>query len=158
MCIVLIINQDEQNNLNILHYNNWNTVKYSFEMTQSLSSVIYCHMLWCCVRVKLTVVLNSSFGFISSLFCVCSKFSHQNIVRCIGVSLQILPRFILLELMTGGDMKTFLRLNRPRTVSVWVCRHHAILCFSVSTHFCCHLLLCQHVWNILCCRKQHNYE
>lgn len=95
-----------------------------------------------------------------TLFCVCSKFSHQNIVRCIGVSLQILPRFILLELMTGGDMKTFLRLNRPRTVSVcfWVCRHHTIPGFSVSTHFCCHFLVCQHVWNILCSRKQHNYN
>ncbi|KAI7804610.1 tyrosine-protein kinase receptor [Triplophysa rosa] len=46
---------------------------------------------------------------------IMSKFNHQNIVRCIGVSLQILPRFILLELMTGGDMKSFLRLNRPRT-------------------------------------------
>ncbi|KAL2099100.1 hypothetical protein ACEWY4_005580 [Coilia grayii] len=45
---------------------------------------------------------------------IMSKFSHQNIVRCIGVSLQILPRFILLELMTGGDMKSFLRQNRPR--------------------------------------------
>nr|XP_055027983.1 tyrosine-protein kinase receptor [Misgurnus anguillicaudatus] len=46
---------------------------------------------------------------------IMSKFNHQNIVRCIGVSLQILPRFILLELMTGGDLKSFLRLNRPRT-------------------------------------------
>uniref|UniRef100_A0A8C9V6S8 Tyrosine-protein kinase receptor n=1 Tax=Scleropages formosus TaxID=113540 RepID=A0A8C9V6S8_SCLFO len=46
---------------------------------------------------------------------IMSKFSHQNIVRCIGVSLQTLPRFILLELMTGGDMKTFLRQNRPKT-------------------------------------------
>nr|XP_046268451.1 leukocyte tyrosine kinase receptor isoform X2 [Scatophagus argus] len=45
---------------------------------------------------------------------IMSKFSHENIVRCIGVSLNILPRFILLELMTGGDMKTFLRQNRPR--------------------------------------------
>ncbi|XP_062326239.1 tyrosine-protein kinase receptor isoform X2 [Osmerus eperlanus] len=45
---------------------------------------------------------------------IMSKFSHLNIVRCIGVSLQILPRFILLELMTGGDMKSFLRQNRPR--------------------------------------------
>ncbi|KAG9481348.1 hypothetical protein GDO78_010537 [Eleutherodactylus coqui] len=44
---------------------------------------------------------------------IISKFSHQNIVRCIGVSLQTLPRFILLELMSGGDMKTFLRQNRP---------------------------------------------
>ncbi|KAI1895658.1 hypothetical protein AGOR_G00108490 [Albula goreensis] len=46
---------------------------------------------------------------------IMSKFSHQNIVRCIGVSLQILPRFILLELMTGGDLKSFLRQNRPKT-------------------------------------------
>lgn len=49
-------------------------------------------------------------------FCVCSKFSHQNIVRCIGVSLQAMPRFILLELMAGGDLKTFLRETRPRLV------------------------------------------
>ncbi|XP_015194744.2 tyrosine-protein kinase receptor [Lepisosteus oculatus] len=46
---------------------------------------------------------------------IMSKFNHQNIVRCIGVSLQTLPRFILLELMTGGDMKTFLRQNRPKS-------------------------------------------
>ncbi|KAM5126916.1 ALK tyrosine kinase receptor-like, partial [Mantella aurantiaca] len=45
---------------------------------------------------------------------IISKFSHQNIVRCIGVSLQALPRFILLELMTGGDLKSFLRQTRPR--------------------------------------------
>ncbi|XP_030071232.1 leukocyte tyrosine kinase receptor [Microcaecilia unicolor] len=45
---------------------------------------------------------------------IISKFSHQNIVQCIGVSLQMLPRFILLELMAGGDMKSFLRQNRPR--------------------------------------------
>lgn len=46
----------------------------------------------------------------------CSKFSHQNIVRCVGVSLQAMPRFILLELMTGGDLKTFMRETRPRPV------------------------------------------
>ncbi|XP_068573795.1 ALK tyrosine kinase receptor isoform X2 [Cebidichthys violaceus] len=45
---------------------------------------------------------------------IISKFSHQNIVRCIGVSLQAMPRFILLELMTGGDLKSFLRETRPR--------------------------------------------
>ncbi|TRY55546.1 hypothetical protein DNTS_003669 [Danionella cerebrum] len=45
---------------------------------------------------------------------IISKFSHQNIVRCIGVSLQALPHFILLELMAGGDLKTFLRETRPR--------------------------------------------
>nr|XP_057947022.1 ALK tyrosine kinase receptor isoform X1 [Doryrhamphus excisus] len=45
---------------------------------------------------------------------IISKFSHQNIVRCVGVSLHAMPRFILLELMTGGDLKTFLREMRPR--------------------------------------------
>ncbi|GCB71305.1 hypothetical protein scyTo_0005901 [Scyliorhinus torazame] len=45
---------------------------------------------------------------------IISKFYHQNIVRCIGVSLQALPRFILLELMAGGDMKSFLREYRPK--------------------------------------------
>ncbi|XP_032882664.1 leukocyte tyrosine kinase receptor isoform X1 [Amblyraja radiata] len=48
---------------------------------------------------------------------IISKFNHQNIVQCIGVSLQALPRFILLELMSEGDMKTFLRENRPKAVS-----------------------------------------
>lgn len=38
-------------------------------------------------------------------------------MRCIGVSLQALPRFILLELMAGGDLKSFLRETRPRPVS-----------------------------------------
>uniref|UniRef100_UPI00398F2C19 ALK tyrosine kinase receptor-like n=1 Tax=Pristiophorus japonicus TaxID=55135 RepID=UPI00398F2C19 len=46
---------------------------------------------------------------------IISKFGHQNIVRCIGVSLQALPRFILLELMAGGDMKSFLREYRPKS-------------------------------------------
>uniref|UniRef100_A0A3Q2DIP6 Tyrosine-protein kinase receptor n=1 Tax=Cyprinodon variegatus TaxID=28743 RepID=A0A3Q2DIP6_CYPVA len=45
---------------------------------------------------------------------IISKFNHQNIVRCVGVSLQAMPRFILLELMTGGDLKSFLRETRPR--------------------------------------------
>uniref|UniRef100_UPI0035901350 leukocyte tyrosine kinase receptor n=1 Tax=Myxine glutinosa TaxID=7769 RepID=UPI0035901350 len=45
---------------------------------------------------------------------IISKFNHHNIVRCVGVSLKTLPRFILLELMAGGDMKSFLREARPR--------------------------------------------
>ncbi|KAJ0062662.1 hypothetical protein NL108_004273, partial [Boleophthalmus pectinirostris] len=66
---------------------------------------------------------------------IMSKFSHENIVRCIGVSLNILPRFILLELMTGGDMKSFLRQHRPRSVSV----HGAMLsvCVSLCFDVCC---------------------
>ncbi|XP_062061659.1 leukocyte tyrosine kinase receptor isoform X1 [Lepus europaeus] len=44
---------------------------------------------------------------------IISKFSHRNIVRCVGLSLRAAPRLILLELMSGGDMKSFLRHNRP---------------------------------------------
>uniref|UniRef100_A0A2K5DI55 Tyrosine-protein kinase receptor n=1 Tax=Aotus nancymaae TaxID=37293 RepID=A0A2K5DI55_AOTNA len=44
---------------------------------------------------------------------IISKFSHQNIVRCVGLSLRAAPRLILLELMSGGDMKSFLRQSRP---------------------------------------------
>lgn len=81
------------------------------------------------------------------LLCLHSKFSHENIVRCIGVSLNILPRFILLELMTGGDMKSFLRQNRPRAVCVW--KHTVCLAISVRyTGWSCAIsrvrpLLCQ---------------
>jgi hypothetical protein len=52
-------------------------------------------------------------------------------VRCIGVSLQALPRFILLELMAGGDLKSFLRETRPRPVSEsqcllqWLCQERS---------------------------------
>lgn len=59
---------------------------------------------------------NAVFLFHISINLAFSKFNHQNIVQCVGVSLQMLPRFILLELMAGGDMKTFLRQNRPRVV------------------------------------------
>ncbi|XP_045393908.1 leukocyte tyrosine kinase receptor isoform X2 [Lemur catta] len=45
---------------------------------------------------------------------IISKFSHQNIVQCVGLSLQAAPRLILLELMSGGDMKSFLRHSRPQ--------------------------------------------
>nr|XP_045013017.1 leukocyte tyrosine kinase receptor isoform X2 [Jaculus jaculus] len=44
---------------------------------------------------------------------IISKFSHQNIVRCMGLSFRAAPRLILLELMSGGDMKSFLRHSRP---------------------------------------------
>lgn len=42
-----------------------------------------------------------------------SKFSHQNIVHCVGLSLWAAPLLILLELMSGGDMKSFLRHSQP---------------------------------------------
>lgn len=76
--------------------------------------------------------------------CPCSKFSHENIVRCIGVSLNILPRFILLELMTGGDMKSFLRRNRPRAVRLY----YTFTCVFVPAISVC--LRRTLNWSVLC--------
>ena len=46
-----------------------------------------------------------------------SKFVHPNIVHFIGVSFERHPRFIVLELLSGGDLKSFLRESRPTPVS-----------------------------------------
>lgn len=43
---------------------------------------------------------------------IMSKFKHRNIVRFIGVCFEKMPRFIVLELLSGGDLKTFLRESR----------------------------------------------
>ncbi|XP_028420954.1 tyrosine-protein kinase receptor isoform X1 [Perca flavescens] len=71
---------------------------------------------------------------------IMSKFSHDNIVRCIGVSLNILPRFILLELMTGGDMKSFLRQNRPRAGQTSSLTMRELLQMARDIAFGCHYL------------------
>ncbi|XP_035737787.1 ALK tyrosine kinase receptor-like isoform X3 [Vespa mandarinia] len=46
---------------------------------------------------------------------IMSKFSHPNIVHFIGVSFDSHPRYIVLELLAGGDLKNFLREERPRS-------------------------------------------
>ncbi|KAH9422121.1 hypothetical protein DERP_002415 [Dermatophagoides pteronyssinus] len=43
---------------------------------------------------------------------IMSKFNHRNIVRFIGICFEKMPRFIILELLSGGDLRTFLRENR----------------------------------------------
>lgn len=48
---------------------------------------------------------------------IMSKFSHPNIVHFIGVCFDKHPRFIVLELLAGGDLKNFLRESRPKPVS-----------------------------------------
>lgn len=55
---------------------------------------------------------------------IMSKFNHPNIVHFIGVSFEKHPRYIILELLAGGDLKNFLREERPRPVIT------LILCFS----------------------------
>ncbi|KAJ0170445.1 hypothetical protein K1T71_013816 [Dendrolimus kikuchii] len=43
-----------------------------------------------------------------------AKFNHPNIVHLIGVCFDRHPRFIVLELLAGGDLKNFLRESRPK--------------------------------------------
>ncbi|XP_050674682.1 leukocyte tyrosine kinase receptor [Leptidea sinapis] len=45
---------------------------------------------------------------------IMAKFNHPNIVHLIGVCFDRHPRFIVLELLSGGDLKQFLRDNRPK--------------------------------------------
>ncbi|KAK5639789.1 hypothetical protein RI129_010600 [Pyrocoelia pectoralis] len=45
---------------------------------------------------------------------IMSKFNHPNIVHFIGVCFDKHPRFIVLELLAGGDLKNFLRESRPK--------------------------------------------
>ncbi|XP_060072468.1 ALK tyrosine kinase receptor-like [Ylistrum balloti] len=45
---------------------------------------------------------------------IMSKFNHPNIVKLLGVCFQSHPRYIIIELLEGGDLKTFLRESRPK--------------------------------------------
>lgn len=51
---------------------------------------------------------------------IMSKFDHPNIVHFIGVCFDRHPRYIVIELLAGGDLKTFLRENRPKPVSIFI--------------------------------------
>ena len=46
-----------------------------------------------------------------------SKFQHPNIVNFMGVCFDKHPRYIILELLAGGDLKSFLRESRSKPVS-----------------------------------------
>ncbi|GAB6022635.1 hypothetical protein CHUAL_006730 [Chamberlinius hualienensis] len=45
---------------------------------------------------------------------IMSKFRNPNIVKFIGVCFEKLPKFIVLELLPGGDLKSFLRESRRK--------------------------------------------
>ncbi|CAG5059934.1 unnamed protein product [Parnassius apollo] len=49
---------------------------------------------------------------------IMAKFNHPNIVHLIGVCFDMHPRFIVLELLAGGDLKNFLRESRPKAERV----------------------------------------
>jgi len=56
---------------------------------------------------------------------IMSKFNHPNIVHFIGVCFDKHPRFIILELLAGGDLKTFLRESRPKPVNATRTKPHS---------------------------------
>lgn len=45
-----------------------------------------------------------------------SHFKHQHILQLLGVCLDNDPQFIIMELMEGGDLLTYLRSSRKPTV------------------------------------------
>lgn len=47
---------------------------------------------------------------------IMSQFNHPNIVKFIGITFEKNYRFIVTELLSGGDLKEFLRKNRPSVV------------------------------------------
>lgn len=51
---------------------------------------------------------------------IMAKFNHPNIVHLIGVCFDRHPRFIVLELLAGGDLKNFLREGRNKPVSKYL--------------------------------------
>lgn len=52
---------------------------------------------------------------------ILSKFSHPNIVRFLGISTDEMDQsmYLLLELMEGGDLRTFIRESRPKQVCLF---------------------------------------
>ena len=63
---------------------------------------------------------------------IMSKFNHPNIVHFIGVCFEKHPRFIILELLAGGDLKSFLRESRPKPVSTYYLPSYAYLLFVLG--------------------------
>jgi len=46
-----------------------------------------------------------------------SNFKHEHILQLLGVCLDNDPQFMILELMEGGDLLSYLRASRPSVVS-----------------------------------------
>lgn len=46
-----------------------------------------------------------------------SNFKHAHILELLGVCLDNDPNFIIMELMEGGDLLSYLRASRPLIVS-----------------------------------------
>ena len=58
-------------------------------------------------------------------------------MRFLGVCFEKHPRFIVLELLEGGDLKTFLRESRPKPVGLrfFLLSNMRLFFFSETSHF-----------------------
>ena len=68
---------------------------------------------------------------------IMSKFNHRNIVRFIGICFEKMPRFIILELLSGGDLRTFLRENRSVVEKPSTLVMGDLLVMALGKIFCC---------------------
>ncbi|XP_014679098.1 PREDICTED: proto-oncogene tyrosine-protein kinase ROS-like, partial [Priapulus caudatus] len=59
-----------------------------------------------------------------------SNFKHEHILRLLGVCLDNDPNFIILELMEGGDLLSYVRVERPTQV------HKSKMCIKDLVHIC----------------------
>lgn len=48
---------------------------------------------------------------------IMSKFTHPNVVHLIGVCFEAHPRFLVIELLAGGDLRAWLRTQRTAAVA-----------------------------------------
>jgi serine/threonine protein kinase len=86
-----------------------------FQVNKSNHSTRICKFISC-----YKFLLEMSTGQAESDFlmeaAIMAKFNHPNIVHLIGVCFDRHPRFIVLELLAGGDLKNFLREGRNKPV------------------------------------------
>ncbi|KAK6182466.1 hypothetical protein SNE40_010151 [Patella caerulea] len=71
---------------------------------------------------------------------ILSKFHHPNIVHLIGVCFDSIPRYIVLEILEGGDLKTFLRESRPTPTRCPDLTIRDLLCLCLDIARACHHL------------------
>ena len=79
-----------------------------------------------------------------------SNFKYDYILRLLGVCLDNDPQFIILELMEGGDLLSYLRSSRPTPVSLLsACTHihththtYIRVCVCVCVCVCLYVCVC----------------
>lgn len=80
-------------------------------------------------NVSTVVVILSILKFIEYFF---SNFKHAHVLQLLGVCFDNNPNFLILELMEGGDLLSYLRSNRPTVVSCLYAYLLTYLCLNLE--------------------------